>query len=156
MPKIKFLGFTIFLAALAGSSAHAEYRAFTKFPSPEVGSDKNGKPLEVPDPGTDEIDAKACQAITDNINAMEKYHVQWEYDFPISANNYLLSKSQWAEVTGEEKRKALEFISPNRQDKDKNEVFVFGFPYSVDTIEGDEKIYVGPYPEYECKNGSTV
>lgn len=145
----------VFLMLFGVNSVQAEYRAITKFPTPEAGKDKNGKPLELPDRQADETDFKACQAITDNINAMEKYHVQWECDFPISANNYLLSKPQWTEVTGEEKRKALDVISPNRQDKDGKGVSVFGFPYNVDAIEGDEKIYVGPYSGYECKSGST-
>lgn len=51
--------------------------------------------------GTTDEEYRACQAIANNINWMQQHDINWNYEFPISANNYELSKPSWEELLGE-------------------------------------------------------
>lgn len=135
------------------NSAFAEYKAVTKFPKCQLVGGSRGC-VGVTDPrsleemthlGVDDVDIQACQVITDNINEMEKYNVDWFCDFPISSNNYLLSKPQWMEATGDKKTEALKLwykTKPNITPKTEDSRPIYFYPFNLDADADMENIYM--------------
>ena len=157
----------VFILAVMYSSAFAEYKAVTKFPNCEQIGGSRGC-VGVTDPeklketlylGVDETDIKACDAIAENINKMEKFNVDWHCDFPISINNFFISKPQWVEVAGKERCNAVKIIDSvarvNEGYCEKDKRPVFAIPYDLDGEDGYEKIYTMSLisKEWRCGKG---
>jgi len=164
---VKVLAAVLWCGVSVGwNSAFAEYQMDA---GDKMEKDAQGEMVLNKNPNADEIDREVCQVITDNINELAKYNVEWECGFPISANQYLLSKPEWVVATGEERNRAIIANYKTRPGYDKLPVDdprfesiikdekrpIYGYPLNVDKTDADEKVYVMPLrsKQWVCGNG---